>query len=208
MKNTFQVALTNVLLFALIAICIAGCSKKATLPPLGADATILAFGDSLTFGTGASPESSYPVILKSLINRSVVIHGVPGEVSRDGLSRLPAVLDEVQPKLLLLCHGGNDFLQKQPEADVAANVRAMVKLAQDKNIDVVIIATPRPGFRVNVPDFYAAIAKEFSIPIETEILRDILTDNSLKSDLIHPNAAGYRKLAERIAELLKKAGAV
>ncbi len=206
MKNNR--VLFSIFIYALISLALSSCSKKATLPPLNADATILAFGDSLTFGTGASPESSYPAILKSLVNRNVVAHGVPGEVSSDGLSRLPLVLDEVQPKLLLLCHGGNDFLQKKTEADVAANVRAMVKLAKDRNIAVVIIATPKPGFGINVPDFYTAIAKEFSIPIETEMLRDILTDNSLKSDLVHPNAAGYKKLAERVGELLKKAGAI
>lgn len=189
-------------------ISLSGCGKKATLPPLSADATVLAFGDSLTFGTGAPAESSYPAQLKSLINRNVVAHGVPGEVSADGLARLPTVLDEVQPKLLLLCHGGNDFLRKLPEAEAAANVRAMVKLARDKNISVAIIATPKPGFGISVPDFYLAIAKEFSIPIETDVLKDILTDNSLKSDLVHPNAAGYKLLAERVAALLRKSGAI
>jgi lysophospholipase L1-like esterase len=204
MKKTFLI------LFALILIAlgVAGCGKKITLTPLKADATILAFGDSLTFGTGAPPESSYPAILKSLVGRNVVSLGVPGEVSRDGLARLAVALDEVKPQLLILCHGGNDFLRKQPEADVVANVRAMVKLARDQNIDVLLIGTPKPGFGISVPDFYTAIAKEFSIPIEAEILTNILTDNSLKSDLIHPNAAGYKKLAERIAQLLKKAGAV
>jgi acyl-CoA thioesterase I len=204
MKNTLLILLTAVLM----ALGVAGCGKKITLAPLKADATILAFGDSLTFGTGAPPESSYPAILKTLVGRNVVSLGVPGEVSRDGLARLPAALDEVRPQLLILCHGGNDFLQKQPEAGVAANVRAMVKIAKDKNIDVLLIGTPKPGFGISVPDFYKAIAKEFSIPIEAEILTNILTDNSLKSDLIHPNVAGYKKIAERVAELLKKAGAV
>ena len=194
--------------YVMLALSLLSCSKKATLPPLKADATILAFGDSLTFGTGAPTESSYPAILKTLVGRNVVSIGVPGEVSRDGLARLPAALEEVRPQLLILCHGGNDFLRKQPEAEVAANVRAMVKFAKDNNIDVLLIGTPKPGFGISVPDFYLGIAKEFSIPIEAEILTDILTDNRLKSDLIHPNAAGYKKLAERIAELMKKAGAV
>ncbi|NJR71811.1 MAG: arylesterase [Gammaproteobacteria bacterium] len=196
--------LKNIFLVLLLAMAMVACGKKATLPALSNNATVLAFGDSLTFGTGAPPESAYPAVLKSLINRNVVGSGVPGEVSADGLARLPAVLEEVQPKLLILCHGGNDFLRKQPEAAAATNVRAMVKLALDRNINVVLMATPKPGFGISVPDFYAAIATEFSIPIETEILREVLTDNSLKSDLVHPNAAGYKKIAERIAELLKK----
>ena len=55
---------------------------------------------------------------------------------------------------------------------------------------------------------YKEIAKEFKIPLEEKTLSDILADNSLKSDLIHPNAAGYRRLAEAVAALLKKSGAI
>ena len=121
---------------------------------------MLAFGDSLTFGTGASPAESYPAQLQSLIGRKVVNAGVPGEISADGLSRLPEVLEEVQPRLLLLCHGGNDFLRKQSETAAAANVRAMIRLARDKGIGVVLIATPKPGLTISSPDFYADIAKE------------------------------------------------
>jgi acyl-CoA thioesterase I len=114
----------------------------------------------------------------------------------------------VKPKLLLLCHGGNDFLRKQSDAVAASNVRAMVKLARDRGIGVVLIATPKPGLVLSPPDFYAEIAKEFSIPIETEVLSDVLKDNAKKSDLVHPNAAGYREIAERLAALLRKAGAI
>jgi acyl-CoA thioesterase I len=194
--------------FALVCMLIAACGKSPALPPLEANATVLAFGDSLTFGTGASPAESYPAQLATLISRNVVAAGVPGEISADGLARLPAALDEHQPKLLLLCHGGNDFLRKLGDDVAAANVRAMVKLARDKNIAVAIIATPKPGFSVAPPAFYAEIAKEFSVPINDNALKKILTDNALKSDLIHPNAKGYRQLAEEVAAMLKKAGAV
>jgi acyl-CoA thioesterase I len=193
-------------------LCIAwlsACGQKVpSLPSLPNDGVILAFGDSLTFGTGAKPEESYPAQLASRISRRVVAHGVPGELSVDGLARLPAVLDEVQPKLLLLCHGGNDFLRKQSESVAAANVRAMVKLAKDRGIAVVLLATPKPGLSVSAPDFYKEIANEFSLPIENDVLSDVLKDNAKKSDLVHPNAAGYREIAEAMAALLKKAGAV
>ena len=134
--------------------------------------------------------------------------GVPGEISGDGLRRLPGVLDEIQPRLLILCHGGNDFLQKQSETAAAANVRAMIKLAKDKGIDVVLIATPKPGLSISPPAFYAALAKEFAIPFNDDVLKSILRDNELKSDLVHPNAKGYAQIAATVAKLLKKAGAV
>ncbi len=186
----------------------AGCSKSPSLPPLRSDAVILAFGDSLTFGTGATPETAYPAQLAAQIGRKVVGDGVPGEITADGLRRLPASLDETQPALLVLCHGGNDFLQKKPDSQAAANIRAMVKLAQARNISVVLIATPKPGLFPSPPDFYADIAKEFGIPVDIKILQEILTDNSKKSDLVHPNAAGYKMIAGRVADLLRNAGAI
>lgn len=193
---------------AALALVLSGCSKPPPLTPLPNDAVILAFGDSLTHGTGATPDTAYPSVLAQLVSRRVVNAGVPGEVSAAGLVRLSEVLDEVQPRLLILCHGGNDFLRKKPEAEAAANVRSMVQLAKQRGIDVVLMATPKPGLGVSPPDFYAAIAKEFNIPIEQKVLREVLTDNSKKSDLVHPNASGYRMMAEALAEVLSKAGAV
>ena len=196
------------LFWALFAVLLSGCGKGATLPPLAPDAVLLAFGDSLTFGTGANENESYPAQLARLTGRRVVREGVPGEVSAAGLARLQAVLDEHQPKLLLLCHGGNDFLRRQPLQQAAENVRAMVRLAKSRGIEVLLIGTPEPGLTVSPPGFYAEIAKEFRIPYEGSVLGSILRDGSLKADQVHPNAGGYRLMAERVFELLRKSGAV
>ncbi len=193
----------------LLAAALAGCSGSAPrLPRLPADAAVLAFGDSLPFGTGAQPETSYPAVLEKLIGRKVWSAGVPGEVSAAGLARLPAALNYYQPRLLILCHGGNDFLRKLGDAQAAENLRAMIRLARQNGIEVVLVAVPKPGLFPSPPDFYAEIAKEFGLPNEDAALKAILRDNELKSDLAHPNAKGYAKLAAAIAALLKKSGAV
>jgi lysophospholipase L1-like esterase len=185
-----------------------GCGQQAKLAPLAPDSVMLAFGDSLTFGTGANESESYPAQLEKLTGRRVVREGVPGEVSAAGLARLPSALDEHQPKLLLLCHGGNDFLQRQPKQAAAQNLRAMIRLAQSRGIQVLLIGTPEPGLTVAPPEFYAEIAREFRLPYEGDVLTKILRDASLKSDQVHPNAQGYRLMAERVHALLKKAGAL
>ena len=195
-------------LLALALLVLAGCGKQARLQPLAPDAVVLAFGDSLTYGTGADERDSYPAQLALLVGRKVARAGVPGEISSDGLARLPEALDEHQPGLLVLCHGGNDFLRRLSKQQVAANLRAMIRLAKSRSVDVVLIGTPEPGFAVSAPEFYAEIAKEFGIPYEDSVIGKILRDASLKSDPIHPNARGYRLIAERVAELLKKSGAL
>jgi acyl-CoA thioesterase I len=190
------------------ALALASCGDAPKLGRLAPDATVLAFGDSLTYGTGAAEAESYPAQLERLIGRRVVGAGVPGEVSAQSLARLPAFLEEHQPKLIMLCIGGNDFLRNLGQAQVAANVRAMVRLAKDKGADVLLLGTPEKGLLVTPPKFYAEIAQEFRIPYEGKVVGEILRDNALKSDPIHPNARGYRLIAERVAALLKQAGAL
>jgi len=184
------------------------CSSGAKSPRLAKDAVILAFGDSLTFGTGATLDESYPAILERLVGRRVVNSGAPGEVTAEGLSRLPEVLEREKPALLILCHGGNDLLRRLDQQQIANNLRAMIRLARERGIAVVIIAVPSPGIALSPPPFYRETAAEMKIPFEENALTMVLSDGALKSDYIHPNAAGYRRLAESIAALLKKSGAV
>ena len=98
---------------------IAGCGRKksasAQLVPAGS--TVLALGDSLTYGTGASPETAYPTVLAELSGWNVVNAGVSGNTSAQALERLPGLLAEHQPKLVIVSIGGNDFLRQLPEAD-------------------------------------------------------------------------------------------
>lgn len=193
----------------LVACAMAGCGGGAPkLSKLPADAVVLAFGDSLTFGTGAPLEASYPAVLQKLIGRTVQSAGVPGEVSAAGLARLPSALDDYQPRLLILCHGGNDFLRQLGDVQAAENLRAMIRLARQRGIEVVLVAVPKPGLFPAPPDFYANIAREFDLPYEDAALKTILRDSELKSDMVHPNAGGYARLAGAVAALLKKSGAL
>ena len=193
-------------LFVLVAL--AGCGERPKLEHLANDAVVLAFGDSLTYGTGAAEDESYPAQLERLIGRRVVRAGVPGEVTAQALARLPQTLDEHSPRLMLLCIGGNDFLRRLGIPQAEANVRAMVKLARARGIDVVLIGTPEPGLSLAPPAFFAAIAAEFRLPYEDAAMAQVLKDSALKSDPIHPNARGYRVIAERLAERLKQSGAI
>lgn len=195
-----------VLLAVLLAACGGGSSPK--LAKLPGDAVVLAFGDSLTYGTGANENESYPARLQALIGRKVVSAGIPGETTAGGLARLQSALDESKPALLILCEGGNDFLQHQDEKTAAQNLRSMIGVARAQGAQVVLIGVPKPGLMPSTATLYTDIATEMKIPYDNSTLVKILTDNELKSDLVHPNAKGYERMAEGVAALLKKSGAI
>ena len=196
-------------LAVLAVLALAGCrGKNPPLPWLGVSDVIVAFGDSLTYGTGAAENDSYPAVLAQLIGRKVVSSGVPGELTSQALQRLPTVLSEHQPKLVIVCLGGNDMLRKANEAETISNLRAIVRQVRAGGAHAVLVGVPRPALLTSAPKFYEEIAREFGIPYEGAVIASVLYKPDFKSDLIHPNAQGYRRIAEALAELLRKAGAV
>lgn len=197
--------IVQILIIAFVLMLGTGCNRSPHIAPLATDATILAFGDSLTYGTGASRAEAYPEVLAGLIGRSVINAGVPGETSREGLARLPQVLEEYQPDLVILCHGGNDFLRRLDEKQLTGNLEEMIRLIRQSGAEVIVVGVPRPGLLVQTAPLYETISDELQLPYEGEILHQLLTDNALKSDMVHPNAAGYRKLAEALFHLIEKA---
>ncbi|NVO00235.1 MAG: arylesterase [Geobacteraceae bacterium] len=195
-------------LFATLLLVVTACSQSPQLPQLSAGATILAYGDSLTSGYGAAETESYPAQLAKLTGRKVVNAGIPGEISANGLKRLPELLENEHPALLILCHGGNDILQHLDQRQLAENLRAMIKLARGKGVGVVLVSVPMFGLSLDPPQLYEEIAKEFGAPLEKRVLKKVLGKRTLKSDQIHPNAAGYRMMAEALQKTLKKSGAL
>ena len=199
---TLLVMIRRSIVAALLSISLVGASPPNPRP------LVVAFGDSLTYGTGAAEHESYPAVLARLTGRKVVRSGVPGEVTAQALQRLPDVIEEHRPRLVIVCIGGNDMLRRLSISEAHANVRALIKTLKDRDIAVVLIGVPQPALLSSPPEFYAELAREFSIPYESEILKTVLYTAEMKADPIHPNARGYRRMAEAVAALLRKAGAI
>jgi lysophospholipase L1-like esterase len=191
-----------------VALVLAACDRGPDLPRLGPHDVILAFGDSLTHGTGAAQDEAYPAVLARLTGRTVINAGVPGDTTAGGLERLPDLLQQHRPRLVLLCLGGNDMLRKQPRDTTESNLRQLVQTIRASGAEVVLIAVPEPTLFGGAPDFYERIAEEMQLPLEAEIFDEVLKDNRLKSDPIHANAAGYRVVAGRLADFLRESGAL
>jgi len=184
------------------------CGGGPQLPVLPDDAIVLAFGDSLTAGKGAKPGEDYPSRLAAMTGLTVINAGIAGELSAQGRARLPDVLAEHQPDLVLLCHGGNDILRRNGADAIRANLHAMVETARAAGARVVLLAVPTLGLGLNPHPTYSELARELDLVIEPRVITDVLSDVSLKADGGHPNAVGYAFIAERLAALLRARGAL
>ena len=192
---------------ALLTAC--GGQKHASVAP---GATVLVLGDSVSYGMGAGKGEDYPTILAAKTNWNVINAGVPGDTTASGLERLPGLLEEYSPQLLLVELGGNDFLQHVPSEQTASNLKAILSQSRAKGIPAVLLAVPRPNLlgaavgSLSDDSVFERIAKETDTPIVEDVLSDVLSKNALKSDFIHPNAEGYRMVEEGLRESLRKLG--
>jgi acyl-CoA thioesterase-1 len=202
----------GLLVAALSAPALAACGRKAKLAALPAGATVLALGDSITFGTGASPQASYPSVLAGLTGWNVVNAGVPGDTSSAALARLPDLLQQHTPALVLVSIGGNDFLRRVPPDSTRANVRSICKLARDAGAQVVLVGIPEASALAaaarSLGDhaMYGELATELKLPLHAGGWAKVLSDPALRSDPIHANAQGYATFASGLAQRLREVG--
>ncbi len=184
---------------------------RGELVPAGA--TVLALGDSLTYGTGAGgDEASYPAVLARLTGWKVVNAGVPGDVSAQALARAAPLLEEHRPALVLLGIGGNDLLRRLDEAETRARIQRLCELVRAAGAQVLLIAVPRPTLAARVTGgladhpMYGDIAESLRVPLHRQGWSDVLGDERLRSDAIHANAAGYEQFARGLVVTLRATG--
>lgn len=191
-------------------ISVTGCGSEPTQTALPAGSTVVALGDSLTYGYGANPKAAYPTVLAELSKWNVVNAGVNGDTSADVLTRVNEITEQ-NPDLVLLGVGGNDVLQRIAPDTTRANIIATIDTLQSNNIDVVLIAEPHLSTsalfgKASDNPLYEDIAETESIPLYSDGWSTVLSDDALKSDKIHANAAGYRQFAEGLHDYLKNEG--
>jgi len=191
-----------------------GCAEKHRLEPLQPEAVVLAFGDSVTAGVGAGPGEDYPSRLAGQTGLQVINAGVSGDTAAAASGRLAALLAEHRPALVIVELGGNDFLRKLPPARVKGSLRGILREARAGGAQVALVAVPalsllRAGIgALSDAPIYAELAEEEGALLIPQVFSTVLSDQALRSDPIHPNPAGYRRLAEGIHEALRQAGLI
>jgi acyl-CoA thioesterase I len=164
---------------------------------------IVSFGDSLTAGFGAGVGEDYPSELARRIGVPVVNAGMSGDTTESALARLDSVIAS-RPRLVIVGLGGNDYLRGMAIGATEANLRAIINKIQSSGAMVVLLGFSFPSLNANYASMYERLADEHRCLLVPGVMKGILTDRSLKSDEIHPNARGYALMAERIAPHVEK----
>ena len=165
---------------------------------------IIAFGDSLTAGYGATRGEDYPSRLSAMIETPIINAGVSGDTTESALARLDEDVLQHDPRIVLVGLGGNDFLRGVPIASTEANLRSIVRQIHDAGAMVVLLGFRFPSLSVSYEKMYERIAEEERCLLVPDLLDGILRDPALRSDEIHPNGRGYRIMADRVAGPLQK----
>jgi acyl-CoA hydrolase len=216
MSDLIRTAVKRRVLLAVAPLALlAACGRKSPTArgtPVPPGATVLALGDSITYGTGAPPEAAYPAVLAGLTGWAVVNAGVPGHTSAQALQRLPALLAEHRPALVIVSIGGNDLLRRGDEGALRDNLRRTLAAVREAGAQALLVAVPRPTLAAHLTGslddhpLYADVAAEAGVPLHPQGWSTVLADERLKSDAIHGNAAGYEAFARGLLGTLQATG--
>ena len=124
------------------AILLSGCRKTTKLAGIRSGQTVLAFGDSVTFGTGAASGEGWPTLLAQKTGWNVVNAGISGDTAKNGKNRVSALLDAHRPALVIIEIGGNDFLRRQPSSVVKEDIRQIIQAVRRAGAVVALVAVP------------------------------------------------------------------
>lgn len=192
------------------AAALAGCGRSdAPLAGchLPSGATVLAIGDSLTRGHGADGEGYAEQLQQRLGETATVVQsGINGERSEGLLARIDAELAAHRPALVLITSGGNDVLRRVPPERTLDHLRAVAERVRGAGAVPVIFAVPQPSVAVAVGllgdhALYDELAGHMHVI--PDVVAEVLSDDALKSDAIHPNRAGYARMADAAAAVLQ-----
>ena len=156
----------------------------------------------MTAGLGASDGADYPSILGKLLDVPILNFGTPGATSQDALGKVSDVL-KADPKVVLLCFGGNDTLNGVPHEQTFQNVSQIIDQFHHAGAFVVLIGVRSASVRDKYSAEFKSLARQKNVLYVPNILSGVLGRPGLMSDYVHPNDQGYAAIAERLAKILR-----
>jgi acyl-CoA thioesterase-1 len=177
---------------------VSGCVDR-NVKNIGAEGkVIICFGDSITFGSGSKKGEDFPSVLAKMAIRQVINAGIEGDVTATALKRLDSDVLDREPFLVIIEFGGNDFLNKIPLEETAKNIETMIQILQKKGIMVAVFDIGTNMVMSEYGAEYKRLCKQYGAIFIPQVLEGIMNEPALKSDVMHPNAKGYKIVAHRV----------
>ncbi|MCP4901790.1 MAG: arylesterase [bacterium] len=167
------------------------------------NAPIVCFGDSLTAGTGAPREESYPSQLARRIGREVINAGVPGDTTEMAMRRLERDVLAHSPSAVLITLGGNDYMRSVPKDVAFNNLEEIVNRIQNQGALVIVGGFDVPFFGKGYDQEYKRVAHATGCELIPNVYKGIFGKSKLMSDRIHPNEDGYAIMMEHFHDALR-----
>jgi acyl-CoA thioesterase-1 len=183
-----------------VAILIAGCARD--VPQVTRDGPIIAFGDSLIYGTGSSG-GGFVKMIEQRLDKPIENLGVPGNTTADGLARLDDVIER-RPSVVILLLGGNDYLRQVPQEESFANLARIIERLQADRIAVLLVGVRGGVIRDKFAQHFEDLADRYQTAYVHDVLDDTLGVPGYMADQVHPNDAGYRVIADRVYPVLAR----
>ena len=185
-------------------------------PALAAPAPVLVFGDSLSSAHHIAVESGWVHLLELKLEasknpRPVVNASISGETTSGGLQRLPKILSDTKPALVVLELGANDGLRGLPLAEIRENLVKMIRASQAAGAAVVLLGIELPinygpQYRDGLRGIYRDVAAEFNLPLVPFVLDGVaLNPDLMQDDGLHPKAEGEPKVLDNVWPVLEPA---
>ena len=163
---------------------------------------IIAFGDSLVEGLGASKNRDWVSLLSARSQIPILNKGRRHDTTHSALIRLENDVILHNPLLTILLLGGNDILFRIPKKETFHNLSQMIDRFQTQEIGVLLLGV-RGGILIDAFEGkFHSLAEEKGIPLIPNILEDILDNPDLMTDPLHPNDEGHQIIADRIEGML------
>lgn len=167
------------------------------------DVRIVAFGDSLTYGTGSAKGGGYVTLLSQAVGNPIENWGVPGNTTRDALKRLPQVIKE-KPDVAIVLLGGNDYLDNIPESETFKNLDTIITRLKQSGAKVLLLGLSSPTHGALDQAYFDTLAAKDTVAYVPNILGGIWGNAALMSDDLHPNDAGYAQMEGKIEPAVTK----
>ncbi len=165
------------------------------------DGPIVAFGDSLIEGVGATTGNDLVSLLSRRIGEPIINLGISGNTTEMGFERIGEAL-EYTPRITLVLLGGNDYLRKVPIEETFYNLRGIIDALQDAGSVTVLLGVRGGLLSDRFDSYFEDLAQETGSVYVPDVLDGLIGDMRFMSDAIHPNDRGYARIAERVADAL------